>query len=335
MPAKLPDEELVFRRPDSAGTLAVVWFLAGLAASGIAVIGFVVSILRRVDALQMHLMTTLPTLGAIAAFTRAWAFVSTPREIVADPDGLSILGQKGGDQDFGWEQIGWSKIATLPMTNRRRLVLFDARGKVLAKIDEGMGDFDRLKDYVQKKLDGRGGPAGAKIRTSKNRRSALFIGSVFGFFFLLCVVLAVMTRYEQLETAGLQERGVQGDAAIVRRFLAPNGVTPWLEYRVDTPDGRAGTRNAAMFRRQWDALAGQATVPVVYDPDNPANSQLLEGEDREGNVAENASSTYLLCAGMSIFCLGGVAYAVFRWKGLRWEMSDMGIPSLVRSGDAG
>jgi hypothetical protein len=335
MPAEIPDDQQVFTRPESAGSSAFVWLLAGLGACGIAVLGFVASLLKKKeDTFALHFTTTVPLLGAIAAFTRALSLASTPREVVVDPDGLTIFWRQMR-QDFEWAQIGWSKVVTLPMGGHRRLVLFDPRGKTIAKIDEGIGSFDRLTDYVQKKINASGAPAGDRIRTSKNRRSAVFTGLAFGFFFLLSVLLAVMTRYAQLEAAALQERGVQGDATIVRRFLAPNGVTPRLEYRVDTADVRSGERNAAMFRRQWDALAGQATVPVVYDPDNPANSRLLDGEDREGDIADQATSTYLLCAGVGVFCLGGLVYAFFRWNGWTLGRNDNDMPSIVRSGDAG
>jgi hypothetical protein len=333
MPEEMPDDRLVFTRPDNAGNLAVVWLLAGLGASGIAVLGFLVSLLKKTNAFELHFASTLPAVGAVAAFTRARSIASTPREVVVDPEGLSILWHQMR-QDFPWEQIGGSKIAKLAMNGHRRLVLLDPRGKTLAKIDEGIGNFDRLKEYVEKKLEARGGPTAGKIAASKKRRSAVLIGSVFGVMLLLNGLLAVMTRYEQQEARALEERGVKADATIVRRFLAFDR-TPRLEYRVDTPDGRSGTRDTAMLRRSWDALASRKTVPALYDPDNPANSRLFEGEDREGSVADNATSTYWLCVGVSVICLGGLAFAFFRWKGWTVAMGPNGMPSIVPSRDAG
>ncbi len=90
--------------------------------------------------------------------------------------------------------------------------------------------------------------------------------------------IAWMTHSEQQAERLLAEQGVPAEGEIVRRFLAPNGVTPRLEYRVRTPAGDAPVRNAEVTRSYWDSLAGQTTVPIRAVPGQPSISRLAEGE---------------------------------------------------------
>ncbi len=104
----------------------------------------------------------------------------------------------------------------------------------------------------------------------------------------------------------LKESGVETDAEIVERFLAPNGVTPRLVYRVTSPDGRSATRNAQLERMVWQDLEGEKTVRVRYVPDEPSISRVLEGEveDRQQN-----DLGYVACAIGAAMSLAFLAFA--------------------------
>jgi hypothetical protein len=309
--------EHVFTRSDSLGNNAVLWLVGGLAALGFTAIGFCVSLFSRAGQLSLHLTTTLPASLSVGALIAAWSFARTPRQVSVGPGGISIQGRRAS-QSFGWHEIGLAMISPLSMTSRRRLVIFGANGKTIAKIDDGVADFDRLAYLVKQRIAEKGDDASDQIRRRKARLSALLTGTISMVMILLSGGLAWMTHSDQEDARALKEHGVQGQAEIVRRFLAPDGITPRLEYQVTTPDGRTGTCNAQVLRPIWDALDGQTTVPVIYVPDKPDNSRLAHGEAKENDLMDNPTFVYVLCAAIAVVCLAGLALAGMQWKG--WSL---------------
>jgi hypothetical protein len=97
---------------------------------------------------------------------------------------------------------------------------------------------------------------------------------------------AWMMHDKQRAARRLKEAVVPGEATIERRFLAPYGVTPRLEYRITIPEGKAATRNTEVDREYWDSLEGARTSPVVFVPDEPSISRLEEGRAPERDLAD-------------------------------------------------
>jgi hypothetical protein len=335
MPDEIPEVEQVFTRSNSAGTYAVLSLVAGLVALAFMVLGFCLSLVARTGVVTMHMTSTLPGIFAVMALFAAWSFARVPREVSVGPQGVSITrGQR--TKWYRWDEIGWVTVATLGNTTRRRLVLFDTRGKSLDKIDEGLDGFSELVELVKKKIAEKGDTTAGAIRARQGRRSAIFIGSFATVMLFVCGAVAWITRSQEEAARELQARGVEGEAEIVRRFLAPNGVTPRLEYRVTTPGGRSGTRNAEVYRAVWNVLEGQTTVAVVYDPENPENSRLLSGEPPSEELSDKPGVAYALCVVMGIVCLGLWAVAVLHWKGWTIAMDAKTLlPSLKPFGTTG
>ena len=114
-------------------------------------------------------------------------------------------------------------------------------------------------------------------------------------------------------------RGAGAHAAeVVRRFTAPNGVTRRLEYRVTGVGGRTGTRNAEVKSAYWNRLENAKTVPVVYVPDEPAVSRLVEGEVESRDLADSPGFMMGLSVALIGLCVVFLAAAAMQWFG--WDI---------------
>jgi hypothetical protein len=174
-----------------------------------------------------------------------------------------------------------------------------------------------LETLVKRKLVQKGDNTCERIRARKAKKAAALIAAMAVVLLVVSGGLAWTTHSDQQAALRLKEQGVPGEGEILRRYLAPNGVTPRLEYRVTAPDGRTGTRDAELDRRFWNSLEGKTQVEVVYVPDNPENS-LVVGESGKDDLTENPKFVYVLCAVLGVFSLALWPVAVLYWKG--WSL---------------
>lgn len=309
--------ERLFVRKGSAESQFVWCLVGGTVGVGVSVIGFFVAIFGQVDQFSLQFMTTLPMLLGIGAFYTAWSIANTPHKVAVGPRGVRIRGKRI-KKDFLWEEIGWAATGTTPMTHRPHLVLYDADGKSIARFDKSFDDFDELVDLLLDRFEGRSDDTSDSIRTRKSKRSAMLLLGMSPVLLAACVFAAWDTHRTQREIRLLEETAIEGEAEIVDRFLAPNGVTPRLEYRVKTPDGLAATRNAQVTRAYWNSLEEATTVPVRYVPGEPDISRLVQGEDEKGNGSPTDSPLvgYGLSVLMAIFSLVVLGAGILQWKGL-------------------
>jgi hypothetical protein len=298
-----------------------------------AALGFVVALrARHVDQVTLQGMTTLPILLGLGALTAAWALARTPHMVTVGSQGLWIAGRRGSRR-HSWEQIGWATVGTGALNFRRQLVVFDTRGKTIAKLSEAFDDFDTLVELVNQRIAGKATDTSEQIRVRKSKRTAVFTTSVGVLLLAVAVANVWMAHGEQRAARRLAEAGVPGEAEIVRRFLAPNGVTPRLEYRITTPAGRSATRNAEVLRFYWDTLEDAQTVPVVFVRDEPEISRLAFGEPAERDVSRNPLVMYGLSALLSLISLVAIVAGCLQWFG--WDIdldSQTGKISIKRFG---
>jgi hypothetical protein len=324
--------EYLFLRRESAAMNSVWWLLGGLGLLGLATVGFVVALVTRIDQLSMHAMTTLPMLGGLALIATAWSLARTPRQVAVGPDGLCIEGRRGSRR-YAWSEIGWTNVTTGALHYRRQLLVYDTGGKTIAKLSEAFDEFDTMVELVAQRIADKKDDTSEQIRARKSKRSAVFCGAVGILMLVVAGFVAWMTYREQRAARLLEEVGIPGVAEIERRFLAPNGITPRLEYRVRTPDGRSATRNAEVVRSYWDSLEGATTVPVTYVPNEPEISKLQIGEPEERDPTKKPLIGYGLSALVSVICLVVLAAAILQWYG--WDIdldSKTGKVSIKRFG---
>ncbi len=212
-------------------------------------------------------------------------------------------------------------------------MVYDVHGKLLATIGDAFDDFDQLTEVVKQRIEARGDDTADRLQRRKSKRSAVFLAATAVGLLALAAVNLWMVQREQRAQRLLAEAAVPGDAEIVRRFIAPNGVTPRLEYRVTAPDGRQGTRNAEVTRAYWDSLEEATTVPVRYVAAEPGISRLATGEVPDDDPTKRPVMMYGLCGVLTVICLFLMTAAVLQWRG--WDIdldSKTGKISIKRFG---
>jgi hypothetical protein len=104
---------------------------------------------------------------------------------------------------------------------------------------------------------------------------------------------------------------VHGEGEIVRRFVAPNGVTKRIEYRVQG----SKLRNVEVDPILWDQLEHAKTVPVVHIPDEPDINRLEFGEVKKDDFTGTPAGGYLLSTLGGLMALFVLGFSPFAWMG--------------------
>lgn len=309
-----PDEQLFWIKPSALRKGKAALF-GGIAALAWAAIGFVVAVVAQADQLTLHLISTLPAIMGFSALASAWMTLRTAREVAVTQEGVRVETGRGSRM-FRWNEIGWAGIHSGSSRARRSLVLYDARGKRLAGISDAIENFDALRELIASQVANREDGAAQRIQLSKARRQG-WVAAISGVLLLAgACFLAWDTARRARETRLLAESAVLGMATVEDRFLAPNGVTPRLVYRITGADGQTATRNAEVERFVWDALADAKRVGVVYVPDEPSISRLAFGEVPSDDVLDRPVGGYAMAAfsaAMSLFLLGAAVMLFLGW----------------------
>ena len=310
------DVEEIFLRTDTAARNGVLLILGGIATLAVAAVGIGIALLGNVGQLQLHLMTTMPILIGLGMVVAGVSQAKAPRQISVGPAGITIEGRTR--IQHAWDDIGWATVAQAGIGAHRTLTLYDVRGKTLASISDAFINFEELVERVKARVDARPDDTAERVRRKKGRTSAI-IATAGGLGLLAAAIgIAWMTRHEQRAEKLLREQGTPGTGVIVRRFLAPNGITPRLEYSVSTSAGLAPKRNAEVERGYWDSLEGAKEVPVTYVPSEPSISRLTTGEVERSkkDFTRTPAGGYTLAAAgglMSLLMLGAGAMQFCGW----------------------
>jgi hypothetical protein len=263
-------------------------------------------------------MTTLPVILSVAALCAAWTMIRSPARISADPEGLTI-GDGNNPQRLSWNEIGCSTVESVGTSGRRRLNITDTKGASIVKLDESFRRFDDLVALVASHVEAKGDDTAMRILRKKARRLAVVLGAMGFVMTLGSIFIAWTTREEQRAARLLKQRGKPGQAEIVRRIVAPDGVTKRVEYRVVGAGGRSGTRNVEVTSAYWNHLEGAKSIPVIFVADEPDISRLATGEVKEPDFTKTPAGGYLMAAlvlAVGLFMLGA---SPFTWNG--WDLS--------------
>jgi hypothetical protein len=131
--------------------------------------------------------------------------------------------------------------------------------------------------------------------------------------------IAWKTHENQRALRLLAEHGEPGEAEIIRRFVAPNGITKRVEYKVTNSAGLTATRNVEVEPSYWDRLEGAKSIAVIWVPNEPSASRLALGEAKDREFTNTPAGGYGLAA------LGGLLGAFllvaspFMWNG--WDLA--------------
>ena len=278
------------------GGLAI---LLGLATAAVMVFRPTVPIYRFTFA------TVPPMIGGVFLLGRGIARLRTAARVTADDDGLTIERGSGRRDFFEWDELAYAEDESGGNFGRA-LKVYDTAGRCVANLRDSLQPFDvfaaAIKEYLGREDDAAQVAAVDRLRLRRNRRVALGVlplGIVFG---LLGVWLISDAFEQQRASRLLKSQAVAGTAEIVKLFLAPNGVTPRLVYRV-TPD--SDERNVEVPRPMWDALHGFDRVPVKYVAGEPSISR-VSGEIDDGITMSPWLATAFLL--MPLFFIGGAVF---------------------------
>jgi hypothetical protein len=293
--------------------------MAGIGGLCLAAIGFVLAIFGRVGQLALHAMTTLPTLVSIGTLTAGWTLLRTPNRVCVDRDGITLETTRSARHRY-WSEVGSAQLGRGGTSHRRFLNITDLNGKSIVKLDESFDRFDEMVAAISSHVEAKGDDTSTRILRKKAKRQALIAIAVGLFMASACGFVALKSHDEQRAARLLDEKGEPGQGEIVRRFVAPNGVTKRIEYRVIDADGASATRNVEVEPAYWNSLEGAKSVDLVVVPGEPGISRLEDGEVTEKDFTKTPTGSYGLAALGGLMALFMLGVSPFIWNG--WDLSQ-------------
>lgn len=303
----------VFENPNPRAGNPTWLFLGGMGLIVLAIAGFIAAIVAPRGQMSLHLTTTLPVLFAVGLLARGFSLRNLPRRIVIGPDGLEITSRRSTKR-YSWSEIGSAATANVLNSHKSCLCITDTAGKTIIRVDESFPDYPRLVKLAESYLDAKPDDTSIRIMSRKAKRTALICFVAGCFLGFAAVFIAWETHEEQRANELLAVKGVPGEGEIVRRFVAPNGVTKRLEFRI----AGSKVKNVEVEPMFWEQLEHAKTVQVIYVPEEPDVSRLEFGEVKDDDFTKTPRGGYLLSG------LGGLmAFFMLGFSPLAWMGYDL------------
>ena len=198
------------------------------------------------------------------------------------------------------------------------LNISDTASKTIIRIDESFPDYQRLVKLVVSFIDAKRDDTALRIMSRKARRTGLMCFVMGVLASAAAVFIALETRKAQRAHELLSVKGVLGEGEIVRRFVAPNGVTKRIEYRVSG----STVKNVEVEPLIWDQLEQANSVPVVYVPEEPDINRLQVGEVEDNEFTNKPVGGYLLSGLSRLMGLFILGYSPLAWMGYDLAFDD-------------
>lgn len=292
-----------------------VFFAGGIGLLVVALGGFVLALLTRTNPLSLHLTTTLPTIIAVGLFMTGYRFARSPREVAFSQEGLRVCFGKS-DKLLSWNEIAWGDVQTQAITNRKLMAMYGTDGKVLLKLPSNLEGFDALVAAIKQHLSDHPSPHASAVRWRKSRRTAtaLLVGAV------IALAGATWTAWMAYDTQRAEQlmrtRGVDGEGIVIRKFIAPDGRTHRIEYRVAGAGEAAELHNVEIDNALWAILDTGAHVPVRTVPGHPEIAQLQVGEIEDEFLNPSPKLNVLLSVGLFLMAVLFLVGAILGFKGI-------------------
>jgi hypothetical protein len=291
-----------------------LFFGGGIGLVLVALFGFFVSLKIRTGPLQLHLRTTLPMILATGLFATGYTLARSPRAVALSPQGLHVR-FRSAEKLLPWDQIAWAEVGSQAITGRKLLSIYATSGKVLLKLPANLDHFDSLVAAVKGRLTEHPSPHADALRWRKLRKTsvALLVGSAF---MLAGSAYVSWETYDDHRSETLMRtQGVDGEALVVRKFLAPDGRTRRIEYRVAGAGENAPLHNVEVDQMVWMLAQDGERLPVKTVPGHPEIARLAAGEIKDsfkGSPALNIGLSIALFIAGIVFTVG----AVLGFKGI-------------------
>jgi hypothetical protein len=221
-------------------------------------------------------------------------------------EGLRILFGRQA-REFVWEEIALAATADRAFGGGKSLKLYAPDGRLLATLPDALEGFDLLVADVQRRLAAKPHAKSEAVATRRLRKRAA--GLICGAF--LAWALGGANGWLAYSDARaqrlLKESSVPGEAMVVRKFVAPDGRTHRIEYRLAGVDG-APLENVEVNPLFWSAMVEGQRLPVLYVPADPSVSHLRIGQIDDMQMS--SAVHYGLSAGIAVlgvvFFVGGL-----------------------------
>ena len=305
----------VFRASSDFTSTPWPYFAGGFALFAFAIFSFVAALGSRTGPMQLHLSTTLPSIVAVGLISTGYRLARSPREVEVGEERLVVRSRRG-EQVLRWEDVAWADVQTQAMTNRQVLVVYGNDGRALLRLPSNLEPFQWLTEAVRGRLTARPSPHSSDVQWRKSRRNAVF-------FLFLAVFAAAgggfmgWTGYTERRDAQLMDtRGVDGEGLVVRKFVAPDGRTHRIEYRVAGAGDDAYLHNVEVDPRVWLLLESGSRLPIKTVPGHPEIARLRAGEiaDDFHNLPPLISA--LFAAALVVMSLVFAAGAFLAFRGI-------------------
>lgn len=298
----------VYSLPPGAAGKSKLLFAGAAGLLLVSIGGFVISLRLPHDPFRQNVMTTLPMIGAITCLTAALALRRSPREVRVTAGGVTVADAGGRTRELPWERIAVAAKVDRSMGTGKALKLYDGDGKVLANLSDELTGFDFLVDDLQRQLAARPHARATAVETRRLRKQAAFL--IFGG--VCAIALGAATGWMAYRDATaerlLRDSTVPGEAIVVRKFVAPNGRTHRIEYRVTGANGQPPLENVQVNTLFWVGLTEGNHVPVHYVPADPGISRLAIGQVDEKEMSpgtEGLMSALVGAMGVFFLSVGG------------------------------
>jgi hypothetical protein len=256
-----------------------LFFAGGIVLVILGIGGFFATLIGKSGMVQLHLSCTLPMIMAFGCFSAAYAIARAPRSVAVDQSGITVASSKSSRQ-LPWDKIAWAETATQAMTNRKLLKIYGNDGKTLTTLSPDLMGFEQLTQLVIGHLKEYPSPhmLNVRWRKAKRRGAGLIAGGIFAC--ALASAVAWIAWDEHHSAALLQSNPVTGEGIVERKFIAPDGSTHRIEYRVAS-GSRSDTHNVQVEIPLWETLKTGDRLPIKTVPDHPEISQLVSGEVKD------------------------------------------------------
>lgn len=300
----------VFENTDPHTSDPTIFYVGAFGLILFAIISFIGAIRMRNGQMTLHLTTTLPTIVAVGLLTRAVSIKKLPKKIVVAPDSLEVTTKKSTTR-YPWSEIGSAVTANIINSPKTCLRITNTAGRTVVQVDESFPRYRDLVELVQRYVDAKPDDTALRLAVKKAKRTAV-LTFVFGCFLATAAIfITIESRGKQRAAELLSAKGVPGEAEIVRRFTAPNGVTRRIEYRIAGSDATNVEVNEAV----WNQLEGAEKVPVFYVPGEPNISRLERGQVIDDDFMSTPLGGTLMSVLGGLMALFVLAYSPFAWMG--------------------
>jgi hypothetical protein len=234
--------------------------------------------------------------------------------VALDAGGIHVW-SGGAARLLPWGDVAWSDVETQGFTGGRLLKVYDNNGKVVLALPSSIEPFDALVASLRQRLTAQPSPRTDSVRWRKTRRNGLLF-SLIGLLALVGSAWMGWTSYADRRAEELlRTQAVGGQAVIVRKFIAPDGQTRRVEFRVAGSGDNGPLHNIEVDRNFYPMLREGMRVPIKTVAGHPEIAR-FPGEIKDDFLDPSPAKGLLLSVAVGALGVFFIAGAVLAFRGI-------------------